>query len=218
MGLGTTLAARLSGGLLYRAMGGADASLDDALTYSNVVFSGAVLLWLFSALAAVIRGTGNMWLPAAVMCLGALVLVPLSPALIFGWGPLPRLGIVGGGIAVVGYYAVGAAIFAGYLWSGRGVLHPSARPPALSAGAAWVILKVGAISAVVSASTNITIAAATGIVGVAGPAAVAGYGTGARLEYLLVPVVFGLGAPLAAMVGTAIGAGDLSRARRVAWT
>ena len=218
LGLATTLAARLSGGLLYRAMGGAAASLDAALTYSNVVFSGAVLLWLFSALAAVIRGTGNMWLPAAVMCLGALVLVPLSPALIFGWGPLPRLGIVGGGIAVVGYYAVGAAIFAGYLWSGRGVLHPSAKPPALSAGAAWVILKVGAISAVVSASTNITIAAATGIVGVAGPAAVAGYGTGARLEYLLVPVVFGLGAPLAAMVGTAIGAGDLSRARRVAWT
>ncbi len=159
LGLATTLAARLSGGLLYRAMGGADASLDAALTYSNVVFSGAVLLWLFSALAAVIRGTGNMWLPAAVMCLGALVLVPLSPALIFGWGPLPRLGIVGGGIAVVGYYAVGAVIFAGYLWSGRGVLHPSAKPPALSAGAAWVILKVGAISAVVSASTNITIAA-----------------------------------------------------------
>ncbi|MBE7201232.1 MAG: MATE family efflux transporter, partial [Parafilimonas terrae] len=49
-------------------------------------------------------------------------------------------------------------------------------------------------------------------------AAVAGYGTGARLEYLLVPMVFGLGAPLAAMVGTAVGAGDTARARQVAWT
>jgi Na+-driven multidrug efflux pump len=47
---------------------------------------------------------------------------------------------------------------------------------------------------------------------------VAGYGTGARLEYLLVPMVFGLGAPLAAMVGTAVGAGDTARAQQVAWT
>ncbi|MBE7204608.1 MAG: MATE family efflux transporter, partial [Parafilimonas terrae] len=45
-----------------------------------------------------------------------------------------------------------------------------------------------------------------------------GYGTGARLEYLLVPMVFGLGAPMAAMVGTAVGAGDVARARQAAWT
>ena len=51
-----------------------------------------------------------------------------------------------------------------------------------------------------------------------GPAAVAGYGTGVRLEYLLVPLVFGLGAPVAAMVGTAMGAGRPERAIQVAWT
>jgi Na+-driven multidrug efflux pump len=39
-----------------------------------------------------------------------------------------------------------------------------------------------------------------------------------RLEYLLVPLVFGLGAPLVAMVGTNIGAGRRERALRVAWT
>ena len=49
----------------------------------------------------------------------------------------------------------------------------------------------------------------TALVGAAGgPDAVAGYGTGARLEYLLVPLVFGLGAPLVALVGTNIGAGQ----------
>ena len=50
-----------------------------------------------------------------------------------------------------------------------------------------------------------------------GPAAIAGYGTGSRLEYLLVPLVFGLGGPLVAMVGTNIGAGQRERALRVAW-
>ena len=69
-----------------------------------------------------------------------------------------------------------------------------------------------------SITTNVSIATATGLAGTFGPAAVAGYGTGARLEYLLVPLVFGLGAPLAAMVGTAIGAGRRERALKVAWT
>ncbi len=218
LGVLTTVAAHLTGPSLYAAMGGRGASLTAALAYSDVIFAGAVLVWLFNALAAVIRGTGNMLLPATVMCAGTVALVPLSPALIFGWGPLPALGVVGGAVAVLAYYAAGIAAFAAYLWSGRGVLHPSVRPPALSRGALWSILQVGAVSAIVSATTNVTIATATGLVGVAGPAAVAGYGTGARLEYLLVPMVFGLGAPLAAMVGTAMGAGDVARARRAAWT
>lgn len=217
LGLLTSLAALAAGPALYGLMGGADGSLAAAITYSNVVFAGAVFLWLFNALAAIIRGTGNMALPAGVMCAGALVLIPLSPALIFGWGPLPRLGIIGGGLAVVVYYAVGAAIFAAYLWSGRGVLKPIRRVPRLTWAPSREILRVGAVSALVSITTNVTIAAATGFVGSGGPAALAGYGTGARLEYLLVPLVFGLGSPVGALVGTALGAGDRARATRATW-
>jgi Na+-driven multidrug efflux pump len=67
--------------------------------------------------------------------------------------------------------------------------------------------------------TNVVIATATAFVGAAGGTmAVAGYGTGARLEYLLIPLVFGIGAPLVAMVGTNIGAGHHGRALRIAWT
>jgi Na+-driven multidrug efflux pump len=63
----------------------------------------------------------------------------------------------------------------------------------------------------------VTIGLATSLVGAnAGPAAVAGFGTGARLEYLLVPLVFGLGAPLVVLVGTNIGAGQNARALRAA--
>jgi Na+-driven multidrug efflux pump len=51
---------------------------------------------LFNSLAAVIRGTGNMSLPAKVTVAGVVMLVPLSPLLIFGWGPVPALGIAGG--------------------------------------------------------------------------------------------------------------------------
>jgi len=218
LGVATTVAALALGPMLYAVMGGKEGSLAAALAYSNVVFAGALSFWLFNSLAAVIRGTGNMLLPAAVICVGAVVLIPLSPALIFGFGPLPRFGIAGGGLAVVTYYLIGSALFAAYIWSGRGVLRPSPRPPQLTWAPTREILRVGAASSLVSATTNITIATATGLAGAYGPAAVAGYGTGARLEYMLVPIIFGLGAPIAAMVGTNIGAGRRKRALRVAWT
>jgi len=204
--------------MLYHAMGARDASLAAALAYSTLVFLGAIPLWLFNSLAAIIRGTGNMIVPMVVSTVGAIVLLPLSPALIMGWGPLPHLGIIGGATAVVSYYVAGSAIYVAFLWSGRGVLKPPARLPRLAWGPTREILRVGAISALISVSTNLTIATATGFVGAYGPAAIAGYGTGSRLEYLLVPLVFGLGAPLGAMVGTAIGAGRRARALNVAWT
>ena len=79
------------------------------------------------------------------------------------------------------------------------------------------ILRVGAVAALVTVTTNLTIMIGTAFVGEFGPAAIAGYGTGARLEYLLVPLVFGLGGPLVAIVGTSIGAGQRERALRTAW-
>jgi putative MATE family efflux protein len=218
LGLATTLAALAGSAALYALMGGRDASLAAALSYSNVVFAGAIPLWLYNSLAAAIRGSGNMRVPALVTTAGAILLIPLSPALIFGLGPFPRLGIVGGGTALVVFYVIGSLVFATFLWSGRGVLKPSFVPPPLRWAPTREILRVGAASSLVSLTTNISIAVATGFVGAFGPAAVAGYGTGARLEYLLVPLVFGLGAPLAAMVGTCIGADRRERALQVAWT
>ena len=209
--------ALVGGRWLYTAMGGSGATLAAALTYSNVVFSGAVLLWIFNSLANVIRGTGNLTVPALVTCAGVVVLVSLSPCLILGWGPLPRLGVAGGAVAVVSYYAVGSIALAAYLWSGRSVLRPSFRKFRFQWRLFRDILRVGGVAALITVQTNLIIMIATGLVGRFGPAAIAGFGVGSRLEYLLVPIVFGLGGPLVAMVGTNIGAQHRQRALRIAW-
>ena len=216
-GLAFTAAVLAGGPWLYTAMGGRGASLDAALTYSNVVFAGAVLLWLFNSLGNIIRGTGNMAVPAAVNCVGAAVLIPLSPCLIFGWGPFPRLAIMGGAVAVVAFYAVGALALTLYMLSSRSLIRLSIRRFAFRWSLFYEILRVGAVAALITVGTNVTIAVATGLIGQSGPAAIAGYGTGSRIEYLLVPLVFGLGGPLVAIVGTNIGAGKRGRALRTAW-
>ena len=216
-GLAFTIALLLGGQWLYTAMGGSGASLDAALTYSGVVFTGAILVWLFNSLANVIRGSGNMAVPAIVTCVGVIVLIPLSPCLIFGLGPLPRLGVAGGAVAVLIYYALGSVALLIYLRSQRSIVRFTVAGVRLRWTLFADILRVGLVAALVTVATNLTIAIATGLVGAFGPAAIAGYGTASRLEYLLIPLVFGLGGPLVAMVGTNIGAGRPERALRVAW-
>ena len=202
---------------LYTRMGGSGGALDAAMVYSNWVFGGALLVWLFNTLSAVIRGAGNMALPAYVTVAGAVLLLPLSPLLIFGWGPLPGLGIAGGAIALLLYYLAGSAVLAAYLWAPRGLLRPSLRGLQLRWALFADILRVGLVGTVSTVATNLAIGITTALVGAYGTAAIAGYGTASRLEYLLVPLVFGLGAPLVAMVGTCIGAGQRERALRATW-
>jgi MATE family, multidrug efflux pump len=216
-GLIFTVALLAGGRPLYAAMGGSGASLAAALTYSRVVFAGAILVWLFNSLSNIIRGSGNMATPAIVTCVGVVVLIPLSPCLIFGFGPFPRLGVAGGAFAVLIYYAAGSAALAAYLRSSRSVVRLRFSGIRLRWALFRDILRVGLVAALITVQTNLTIAIATGFVGVFGAAAIAGYGTGSRLEYLLIPLVFGLGGPLVAMVGTNIGAGRRDRALRVAW-
>ena len=216
-GLVFTVVLWWGGAALYRSMGGEGASLDAALTYSHTVFAGAVLVWLFNALSAVVRGTGNMALPAKVTTAGTVLLVPLSPVLIFGWGPIPGMGIAGGALALVLYYLGGTLAMCAYLRARHSLLRLTWQGLQLRGAFFGSILRVGLAGAVSTVATNLTIGIATGLVGHFGPAAIAGYGTASRLEYILVPLVFGLGAPLVTLVGTCLGAGDRERAMRATW-
>ena len=84
LGLATTAAMSALGPSLYGYMGTSGNALAIALSYSSTIFAGATLIWMFNLLMAVVRGTGGLQVPVVVICTGALILVPLSPALIFG--------------------------------------------------------------------------------------------------------------------------------------
>jgi Na+-driven multidrug efflux pump len=142
-------------------------------------------------------------------------LVPLSPALIFGFGPIPAMGIQGGGLAMILTTVLSAAILAWYILAGRSVVR--IRWFGLHWSMLSDILRVGAVGSISTLQTSLTILLTTALVGAAaGPPGVAGYGTGGRLEYLLIPLAFGFGGPMVALIGTNIGAGQPERALRIA--
>jgi Na+-driven multidrug efflux pump len=78
------------------------------------------------------------------------------------------------------------------------------------------ILRVGGIAIFFSLQNAFAVMVMSGLVAGFGAVAVAGYGIGARLEMLQIPIAFGFGAALVPMVGMNVGAGQIERARRIA--
>ena len=208
----------LGGPAVYRAIGGTGDALAAALTYSHVMFGGAVVFWLLNTLGSIVRGTGTMALPAAVMSGSAVVYLALAPALVMGWGPFPRLGVAGTATANLSAFGLATLVLAVYLCSPWSAVRLSVRGIRFRRELFWEILRVGAPGSLNTILTNLTVVLMTGLVGPFGTAALAGYGMGARLEYIQIPLVFGMGSALVAMVGTNVGAGQIARAERIAWT
>ena len=218
LGAAFTVGVLGAGPWLYRALGGTGGALRAALVYSAITFAGAIPVWLLNTLANVLRGTGNLVTPALVTLVGAVIPVALSPALIYGWGPLPRLGVAGAATGLVTYYSLGVLWLGAYLVSGRSPVTLAWRGIRLRWARFREILGVGLLSSVGATVSNLTVILVTGMVGGFGTAALAGYGIGSRLEYMQIPLVFGIGAALVAMVATNFGAGQVARAHRIAWT
>jgi Na+-driven multidrug efflux pump len=82
----------------------------------------------------------------------------------------------------------------------------------------WRILSVGLVACALAAVANLATILVTAQLATRGAAAVAAYGISARLEFLMIPLAFGIGSALTALVGRAVGAGDWAEARRIAWT
>jgi putative MATE family efflux protein len=204
--------------VVFRWMGGRGEMLDAALAYANVAFSGAVGLCVLNFLANAVRGTGNMTLPAAAIIGSVTAHVLISPALIFGWGLLPALGPAGAGLGLTTSFGAGGLVLIAYLRSRRSLVRLAFSGVALQWELFADILKVGVPGLINTAITNLSVVVLTGIAGHLGREAAIGYGMGARLEYILIPLAGGFGMAIVPLVGTNWGARQFRRAREIAWT
>ena len=203
----------VGGPLLFPAMGGSGPALEAALAYSTIIFAGAVFVWWVNAFGSLLRGAGEMLFPAIVVVSGELLHIVLAPVLIFSLD----LGVRGAALSLVTSYVVRALVLAWYVVRGRATIRMSSQPLGLRFRLFWDILRIGLPASINSLLSNLNVIAVTTLVGTTGMVSLAGYGLAARLQFLLIPLVFGFGTALVTMVGTNVGAGRLQRARRVTW-
>lgn len=201
---------------LFRVLDNSGTSVAAAMHYANVFFPGCIAIWLCHATLSVIRGTGGMGYASLALLAVSLLSIPLSGVLALGWGGAPALGMAGLAWGTVLAHAVVAMVAIAHVLGGRAGL--SLRGARVRVAMFVDILRVGFIASLNAILTVLTIVLMVGAVGRHGADALAGYGLGARLEFLMIPVVFGIGAAMTAMVGANIGAGQPRRAKAIAWT
>ena len=202
---------------LYAAMGASGGALAQATRYATVLFAGAAAIWSVNVLAGVARGTGNM-LAASLALVGTTVMhLLLCPVLVFGAGPIPPLGVAGAAASTVACNAVSALALLAWLSRGDAPVRLLGTRWHLQRSVFRRVLDVALPSSANPVLSNASIALATSYVGSFGSLAVAAYGIAARLEYILVPIAFGMGSALTAMVATNMGADQAARAKRTTW-
>jgi len=202
---------------LLHVIGARGEVLAQALDYATIVFTGSISIWLTSLLSGVFRGMGLMRFPAMLMAGGGMVQVVLSGALVLGWFGAPRLGIQGAAISAVAVAALTTVIALTKLTLGVVPVPLRTRAAKLEFDLFIDIFRVGALASISPFLTIGTIQVVNGLISRSGDAMVAGYGIGSRLEFLLIPMVFGFGAAMNTMVGMSMGANNVDRAEHIAF-
>lgn len=222
-----TVGMRVFGADIYRLLGslrggnvgaGGDPALvlAYALTYSDAVFAGAAAHWAMFALSAILRGAGNAALPGKAMLLSSLLQIPLTYVLALGIGGWGGMGIAGAAVSSILAALLASGLMVLALRRGAAGVTPELRGISLSGALFAPILRVGLISSISAVTANLATILITLLVAGFGVAALAGYGVASRLEFMLVPLAFGIGSALTTLVGIAVGAGQWQRAVRVA--
>ncbi|MBL0730892.1 MATE family efflux transporter [Piscinibacter sp. HJYY11] len=206
------------GHVFYAALGGQGAVLAEATRYGMVLFVGVVGVWLTNSFSSVLRGSGDMRTPSTVILAASAMQIVLGACLGLGLGPFPRLGMPGVALGSVLAFTGAAIYLAHRLMRADARVRLHWRGVKLQKAMFFDILKVGGLACLSPLQSVATVILITALVARTGVEALAGYAIGSRLEFLLIPIAFGIGVAAVPMVGMAIGAGDVTRARRVAWT
>jgi len=216
-GLIYTIGMLVFGPKLFAMLGGRGRVLDEAVGYTQVFFGGAVIPWVMNTLGALLRGTGNMKLPSAIILSASLCQIVFGGVLGLGFGPIPSFGMRGVATGTMIAFSLGLVVMAWYFLSGRSRVKLKFSGFRFQGGMFYDILKVGLVACFSPLQVVLTVTVFTHLLAGFGTEVLAGYGIGARLEFMLTSLAFAVGIASVPMIGMAVGAGRITRARRIAW-
>lgn len=197
---------------IFKLLGAGDAVLPLIHEYMSVWFLGSIFLITPMVGNSVLRASGDTTTPSIVMGGAGLINAVLDPMLIFGFGPIPALGIQGAAIASVIAWAVAVIIILYLLAVKKGLLSLKANNQT-PLSSIRKILKIGLPAAGANMLTPVAMAIMTAMVAYHGPEAVAAFGVGSRIESIASLVVLALSMTLPPFISQNFGAGKLCRVK-----
>lgn len=201
--------------VLLRLMNVAPEVYEGALGFMRVSFVGLVFNFIFFMFQSIMRGVGETKLPVFIV-LGTVILnFILDPLFIFGWGPVPALGVMGAALATLGTQSVAALIGLMVLFGGRYGIHLSLKDFAPDISYIKRAFFLGFPASIEMSARALALTVLTFLIASFGTLAVASYGVGSTILQVVMIPAMGLSMAVSTLVGQNIGAGNVERAARI---
>jgi putative MATE family efflux protein len=197
-----TAALELGSRALFALMGGTGAVLEQATLFARTLFGGLLVAFLAGTFDSIMRGEGNVRIPAVAAILSLGLQIGLTPLLMFGAG----LGLVGAPLATITGQMVGLVPRLWYIFGGRGHTQPRLLPRRVAWRTFAEILRVGVPASVAAILNYLTLIVLTGTFAHLDSTHLAAYGLGTRVDFLLFSLGYGVAAATITLVGMATGA------------
>jgi putative MATE family efflux protein len=207
-----------SASLVLHLMGASDKMIADNISYTRIMFGGNVVIMLLFLINGIFRGAGDASIAMRSLWIGNIANIILCPLLIYGYGPIPGLGLKGAAIATTLGRGMGVLYQLYRLFIRKGLLSFYLHQLKPQKELLIQIVKIGGTGTVqflVSSASWIFLARL-----MAGfhEAAMAGYQIAIRLLIFFILPAWGLSNAAATLTGQNLGAGKPDRAEKSVWT
>jgi putative MATE family efflux protein len=209
LGVGFGLATLVGAPALFRLMGARGAVHEGATLFARVLFGGVAITFFSMMLDSVMRGEGNVRVPAVWSVVSLILQMLVTPVFMFVLG----LGLVGGALAMLACHLVCVFPRLRWVFGGHSLVRPTLRIRETRLAPTREILRVGIPAAMSTSINNIGLMALTAVVTRLGEKDLAAYGLGTRLDFVLMSFAYGVAAGVLTLVGMATGARRMDRVR-----
>jgi putative MATE family efflux protein len=186
-----------------------------ALGFMRVSFIGLVFNFTFFMFQSIMRGIGETTLPLYIVGGTVLLNFVLDPLLIFGWGPVPALGVMGAALATLATQMIAAVTGLVVLFSGKYGIHLAWKDFAPDLGYIKRAFFLGFPASIEMSARALGLTVMTFLIASFGTLAVASYGAASNILQLVMIPAMGVSMAVSTLVGQNIGAGNIERAARI---
>ncbi len=197
---------------LFRMLGANLELMPHVREYMTAWYAGSIFMSLSIVGSSIFRAKGNVFYPSFILVLGAVINAILDPILIFGWGPIPSLGIRGAALTTVFGNAVSCYLIFSKLHREEGI-GLSSIFKTVDIPLVRKIMMLAIPTALASSLAPVSTAFTNWMLVAYGNAAVAANSIAMRIETVPFIAIFALGSVLAPFIGQNWGAKNSDRIR-----
>lgn len=202
---------------LLALMGASPEVLGDPARYAVILLSGGGVVVMLFLNNAIFRAAGDATVAMRVLWLANGINIVLDPMLIFGFGPLPALGVTGAAVATMTGRSVAVLVQLWLLWRGTGRIRIQWRHLRLAPPMMWSVCRLSSTGLIQILADTTSWVVLVRVIAAFGSPAVAGYTIGIRTVLFAILPAWGVANAAATMVGQSLGAGDPARAEAAVW-